>query len=228
MLSIGVLLVILNLASTIGEYVLSEAVAVEAARSVAHLPGNKETLTKAFIGGFYGDFYLWVNVVTVFLQAFVVSRLVNLGGIRAAVLALPILVLGVYAMIAAGVGFMIIRWIKVVESASDYSVMNTARALLWLPTSRAEKYRAKQTIDTFFVRMGDMLAAVLVLAGSHVFAMSIRSFALLNVALALVCIAVCVPIVRHYQKHRAPSAPRPRAQPARALDTKPLGLPEPY
>ena len=44
------------------------------------------------------------------------------------------------------------RWIKTAENATDYSMMNTARQLLWLPTSREEKYKAKQAIDTFFVR----------------------------------------------------------------------------
>jgi hypothetical protein len=34
------------------------------------------------------------------------------------------------------------------------------RQLLWLPTTREEKYKAKQAIDTFFVRGGDVLSAV--------------------------------------------------------------------
>ena len=41
--------------------------------------------------------------------------------------------------------------------------MNTARQLLWLPTTREEKYKAKQAIDTFFVRGGDVLSAAAVL-----------------------------------------------------------------
>jgi ATP/ADP translocase len=35
------------------------------------------------------------------------------------------------------------------------------------PTSREEKYKAKQAIDTFFVRMGDMIAAGVVFVGTH-------------------------------------------------------------
>ena len=42
---------------------------------------------------------------------------------------------------------------------TDYSVMNTAKQMVWLPTTREEKYKAKQAIDTFFVRIGDLLAA---------------------------------------------------------------------
>ncbi len=57
------------------------------------------------------------------------------------------------------------RWIKTAENATDYSIMNTARQLLWLPTTREEKYKAKQAIDTFFVRGGDVLSAAVVYAG---------------------------------------------------------------
>ena len=41
------------------------------------------------------------------------------------------------------------------ENSTDYSLMNTTKQMLWLPTSRDEKYKAKQAIDTFFVRAGD-------------------------------------------------------------------------
>ena len=83
-------------------------------------------------------------------------------GLRGALLALPLIALGGYAIIAAGVGFAVVRWIKTVENATDYSIMNTARQLLWLPTTREEKYKAKQAIDTFFVRGGDLLSAAVV------------------------------------------------------------------
>ena len=48
------------------------------------------------------------------------------------------------------------------ENATDYSVMNTGKQMLWLPTSRGEKYQAKQAIDGFFVRLGDLVSAGLV------------------------------------------------------------------
>ena len=80
-------------------------------------------------------------------------------------LALPLIALGGYAIIAAGAGFSVVRWIKTAENATDYSIMNTARQLLWLPTTREEKYKAKQAIDTFFVRGGDVLSAAVVYRG---------------------------------------------------------------
>ena len=48
-------------------------------------------------------------------------------------------------------------WLKVADNSLDYSLGNTARQALWLPTSREAKYQAKQAIDSFFVRAGDVV-----------------------------------------------------------------------
>ena len=134
------------------------------------------------------------------LQAFVTSRLVKHAGLRGALLALPLIALGGYAIIAAGVGFAVVRWVKTAENATDYSIMNTARQLLWLPTTREEKYKAKQAVDTFFVRGGDVLSAAIVFMGTSVLRLDSRGFAAGNVILTLVWIAVAVLILR---RHRA-------------------------
>ena len=55
------------------------------------------------------------------------------------ILPLPILALGNYALLAFGMGFVVFRWMKTAENSSDYSLMNNAKAMLWLPTSREEK-----------------------------------------------------------------------------------------
>jgi AAA family ATP:ADP antiporter len=47
---------------------------------------------------------------------------------------------------------------------------------LWLPTSREAKYKAKQAVDSFFVRMGDVLQAALVFTGERM-AFAVPAFA---------------------------------------------------
>ncbi len=69
---------------------------------------------------------------------------------------------------------MALRSLKIAENSTDYSVNNTAKQMIWLPTSREEKYKAKQAIDTFFVRSGDMLAAGVVFLGTHGLALGVR------------------------------------------------------
>ena len=64
----------------------------------------------------------------------------------------------------------ILRWVKTAENSIDYSLQNTVSQVLYLPTTRAQKYKAKQVIDTFVVRSGDLLAAGTVLVGTSVLA----------------------------------------------------------
>ena len=51
------------------------------------------------------------------------------------------------------------RRLKVADNSIDYSLGNTTKQALWLPTSREAKYKAKQAVDSFFVRVGDVLQA---------------------------------------------------------------------
>src|SRR5262249_46383227 len=111
-----------------------------------------------------------------------------------------IIALSGYSIVAAGVSFAVVRWVKTAENATDYSIMNTARQLLWLPTSREEKYKAKQAIDTFFVRSGDLVSAAMVYVGTGILQIGVRGFATANVLLTVAWLGVAVLILR---KHAA-------------------------
>ena len=186
---IALLVVLLNVVNTTGEYLIARLLTIHVKElAMADATFNKQ----AYIGAFSGDYQFWVNVAAFLLQAFVTSRLVKYRGLRGVLLALPLIALGGYAIVAAGVGFSVVRWIKTAENATDYSIMNTARQLLWLPTSRDEKYKAKQAIDTFFVRGGDVLSAAAVYVGASVLHLTVQQFAIGNIALTLVWIGVAL------------------------------------
>ena len=104
------------------------------------------------------------------------------------------------ALFAAGAGLVALRWLKTAENSTDYSVMNTAKQMLWLPTSQEEKYKAKQAIDTFFVRAGDLLAAGVVFLGTHGLRLEVPGFARANVAIVLMAIGVAVLMLREYRR----------------------------
>jgi len=190
---IAILITLLNVVNTTGEYLVARLVKIQADAAAA---GDATFNQEAWIGGFYGDYQFWVNVLALLLQAFVTSRLIKHLGLRGAVLALPLIALSGYAIISAGVAFAVVRWIKTAENATDYSIMNTARGLLWLPTSRAEKYKGKQAVDTFFVRAGDVLQAAVVYGGTHWLLLGVRGFALANVFLTLAWLGVAGALVR--------------------------------
>jgi AAA family ATP:ADP antiporter len=70
---------------------------------------------------------------------------------------------------------------------------------LFLPTSREAKYKAKQAIDAFFLRTGDMLSAAVVFAGTTL-AFTVRNYALLNVVVVVVWLVIAVAIAREHRK----------------------------
>ena len=190
---VALLIVLLNVVNTTGEYLIARMLTTHVGQLALADPSfNKQ----AFIGAFSGSYQFWVNVAALFLQAFLTSRLLKYRGLAGVLLALPLIALGGYAIVAAGVGFSAVRWIKTAENATDYSVMNTARQLIWVPTTREEKYKAKQAIDTFFVRVGDVLSAGIVYFGTQRLHFGIQQFAMANVALTLVWLGVALLILR--------------------------------
>ena len=199
------LMILLNLVNTTGEYILSRLVVSHAEAALAADPTFD---TNAYIGAFYGNFFFWVNIVAVGFQLFLVSRLVKYLGLAGVLFALPLTSFAAYGIIAVGVTSLgLVRWLKTAENSTDYSVMNTARQLLWLPTTREEKYKAKQAVDSFFVRLGDLVSAVVVFVGTTWLALGVRGFALLNVGVVLVWIALAVVLVRENRRLSAKEEP---------------------
>ena len=147
---------------------------------------------------FYGSFFFWVNVCALFLQAFVASRLLKLGGIGLILLMLPVIALVGYSAMAFLPFLLVVRVMKTAENSTSYSINNTARQVLWLPTTTEMKYKAKPAIETLFVRLGDGLAAVTVLFGMRFFALSTRSFFLFNVVLGVLWLSIALLVVRDY------------------------------
>lgn len=203
LLLIALLMLVLNWVNTTGEYILSRTVAAAAADAVAR--GTAGGLGVAeFIGQFYSDFFLVVNLVGLLLQMFVVSRLIKYAGVPVAVLVLPVIAVAGYALLAFAPILALVRWVKTAENATDYSLQNTVRNVLFLPTSRDQKYKAKQAIDSFFVRAGDVLSALLIYVGTGQLAFGPSQFARINLALALVWIGLALAVGRAYVRKSVP------------------------
>jgi AAA family ATP:ADP antiporter len=158
------------------------------------------TFTRDGTTVFYGDFFFWVNMVALLLQAFVASRLLKYGGFATIVLMLPVIALLSYTAMALLPILAIVKMMKIAENATDYSINNTARHVLWLPVSSEMKFRGKPAIDTLYVRLGDGLAAVTVLVGVHLFAMSTQSFFIFNVSLVIAWLAFTLMLIREHHK----------------------------
>jgi AAA family ATP:ADP antiporter len=135
-----------------------------------------------------------------------VSRLVRVAGIAGVLFVLPIAPFVTYAMVVSGASLQMFRWTKTVENGLDYSAMNTARQMLWLPTNRAEKYAAKQAADTFVVRAGDVLAAGLVFAGTTWLSLDRQGFAWAILVVIGVWAGLAWLLVNEYRRRRETQA----------------------
>ena len=140
-----------------------------------------------------------MNLFGALAQAFLVSRIMTWFGVRAALFALPVVALGGYALLATIPFLGLIRGVKIVENATDYSLNNTVRHALFLPTSREAKYKAKAAIDSFFWRMGDLVSAGLVFVGSMM-NLQTAGFAWVNFAFALVWLWIVIRIAQEHRK----------------------------
>ncbi len=193
-----------NWVNTNGENLLFRVIQ-ESLKSDAQVQGIiGDNATVAFIRdgttAFYGNFYFWVNVIALLLQAFVASRLLKYGGFAALLLILPVIALTSYTVMALLPVLAVIKIMKIAENATDYSLNNTSKHVLWLPVSSATKFRGKPAVDTLYVRLGDGLAAITVLIGVQMLSLSTTGFFAFNVFLVLIWLVVGILLVREHRR----------------------------
>jgi len=142
-----------------------------------------------YLSDFFSSYYFWVNIVGALLQIFLVARILVSLGLRKALFIMPVIVLFGWIGVFTFIGLTMVRIEKTAENSLDYSLHNTLRAALFLPTSPEAKYKAKAAIDTFFFRMGDVIAGLgIVGLFVEVLHLGVHAFAIMNVILAAVWI----------------------------------------
>jgi AAA family ATP:ADP antiporter len=188
LLLIAAVTLLFNSVNSTGEYILDRRLLEQVASGAA--PEAQQ-----FIAGFRASFYGWVNLASLLLQSFLVSRVMQRLGVHVALLVTPIASAGGYALMALVPRLTVTAAAKAVEDSLAYSFMTTGLHSLFLITSRAAKYRAKTAVDTVFWRAGDLLSAGLVLLGSSL-RLSLTGFAWINFTMALLWITVMVGVSR--------------------------------
>jgi AAA family ATP:ADP antiporter len=132
LLLVALLIMLLNCVSTLGDFLLTDAVLSHVKQQLA----SDASLDKGqLIGEFYASFYLAVNVLAVVLQVFVVGRLFRWIGVGGALLVMPLIALIGYGLVAFLPIFALLRVVRVCEYGCRFSVLNTARQALFLPLS---------------------------------------------------------------------------------------------
>ena len=200
---LAIMLLVATIINTTGEYVVGKMAtdrsatyaAEQAALPAAAALGPDARAIAAhdaqdqFIGTFYSNYYTVVNLLSALLQALVVAWLLTRLGIRRSLFVMPLVVLAGWFGLLLFANLTMVRIEKTSENSLDYSLHNTLRQALFLPTTRAAKYKAKAAIDTYFFRMGDVIAGLgIVGLFVEVFHLGVHAFAIMNVILAAVWI----------------------------------------
>jgi AAA family ATP:ADP antiporter len=209
LLYIAIVIALYNFINQTGEYIYGNVVKRMALKAIA--AGATGGLSQEqYIGQTFSDYQFWTNLVAIIIQLFLVSRIFRLVGVAGALLIFPLMVLGGYGIITFGAWLLVVKWVKILENGTDYSLMNTTKHALYLITTREEKYKAKAAIDTFFVRGGDFCGGLLVFVGTTFLAFkAVENYAVVNVVSVLVWIFLCFLIIRQYKKVKAKSAADP-------------------
>jgi AAA family ATP:ADP antiporter len=195
------MVILLNWVNSSGEYLLDRTLLVAAKEAAA-----RGVAAQTFIGSFKADYYFWYNAIGVALQLFAVSRILRVAGVRAALFVMPIFALGAYG-VAAFVPFLaVMRVVKIGENSLQYSLQDTTRHALFLVSSRAERFVGKTAVDTIAVRLGAIMSSLMVFLGTHR-GWPIRTFAIVNVGLALGWIGFVMLIGKEHRRRASASAP---------------------
>jgi AAA family ATP:ADP antiporter len=195
LLALGILILVLNLVNSNGEYLLDRTL-TEAAEKIA------EADRQQYVQVFKSSYLLWTNVVSGVVQLFIASRVIKYLGVKGALFVMPVISLVGYGILAVIPVLHMALYVKIAENGIDYSLENTAWQSLWLVVSRDAKYKTKQLTDGFLVRMGDVCSAGVVLLGNHVLSFNTRAFVVVNVVLVLVWIAAVFYIGRLHSERK--------------------------
>ncbi len=142
------------------------------------------------IGQQFANVFLITNSVAMAVQLFLTSFIMTRLGVGVALLVLPIAILG------GSAGYLVIPilWMGSLLNTADngfaYSINQSAKESLYVPTTREEKYAAKAFIDMFLQRFAKSIAIFLALGITVVFSEfeTIRWLSLITVPLTVVWI----------------------------------------
>jgi AAA family ATP:ADP antiporter len=205
LLLIGLVTLAIQLVNTNGNFIFDTTLREMAERSVA--AGTAGGLSVRDLVGSYNagrDFYQ--NVLGALLQFFAVSRILKYLGVGRALFIMPLLALTNYSIFALFPVLSLIRAAKITENAADYSLQNTLRRALFLPTSREAKYKALNAVETFFWRAGDMLSGLTTFIIVRTLGLGVIEYAVVNIAIVIVWLVLAAGLAKENNKVSAAPA----------------------
>ena len=174
---------LLSIVAIVGLYeIISTIIDFQFTSTVAHYLDGPD------IGKHFATVFTITNWVSLFVQLFLTSFIMTRFGVGIALLVLPFTIaLGSSAFLlfpALWVGSML----STADNGFSYSINQSSKEALYVPTTAAEKYRAKAFIDMFVQRFAKAIAVVISLGITFLFQdfSSMRYLGLLTLVLLVV------------------------------------------
>ncbi|UCE88669.1 MAG: MFS transporter [Pseudomonadota bacterium] len=145
---------------------------------------------------------LAVNALTILVQLFVTHRLIARLGLGKTLALLPALMALGFACLGAAPVLAVLVPFQVLRRAGNYAVAKPAREILFTVVSRAERYKAKNLIDTVVYRGGDALSGWL-FAGLSGLGLGLAGIALLALPVAAMWMVTGLWLGRWQERLRA-------------------------
>ncbi|MBN1207815.1 MAG: MFS transporter [Myxococcaceae bacterium] len=166
----------------------------------------------------FANIELWVQGLTLLLQAFVTGRLISKLGLAVAMAVAPIITALGFLGLAAVPALLLFVGVRALRGASHYALERPSREILFTTVSREEKYKAKNFIDTVVYRGGDVVGGWME-GGLTALGLGAAGVLLTAMPVAGLWLAVSFYLARHPRTRRgaepAPLASLPTDSPAR-------------
>jgi AAA family ATP:ADP antiporter len=150
------------------------------------------------------DIDLWVNIASAVILLFGLGRFVHRFGLTSGLILNPLLMVAAFAAVFVSPSLLVIQGIQVVRRVAQYAIARPSREMCFTVVAQADRYKAKNVIDTVVYRFGDVSAAW-VQAGMRALGSGLGGVVTLGLATSALWAAVAVALGRRFEKLRATS-----------------------
>lgn len=109
---------------------------------------------------FYASYYLMMNIVGLGITLFGTTPLLRIFGLRFSLFAYPILCMGLFIITLIYPTTAILYWVVVALRAFNYALNHPTREVLYIPTTKDIKYKAKTWTDAFGTRIAKSIGSI--------------------------------------------------------------------
>ena len=99
-----------------------------------------------------------MQALTILIQIFFTGRLAKRLGVTVLLAAVPVTMMLGFGLLALAATFPVLVFVMMVRRVGEYALVRPGREMLFAPLDVETKYKAKNTIDTFVYRGGDVIS----------------------------------------------------------------------